>query len=257
MPYKNLTLSFDGPLAMLTINRPEKRNALDIATIEEIYQAINEVRTACARCLIVTGAGDKVFVSGADINDLLTRDKFDALRGINNRCFDAISRLEMPVIAAINGFALGGGFELALAADIRVAANNAKFGFPETGLGIFPAAGGTQRLPRLIGQARAAEIILTGRIFDAAEADKIGLVCAVTEPAELMDKARAIAAEICKRAPLAVRLAKQSLRNASEMSLTAGLESESALQAITFQSEDKKEGMTAFLEKRPAKFTGK
>ncbi len=257
MAYQNLKLEFAGHLAALTINRPEKRNALDQATIDELYAALAEVRKSDARCLILTGAGEKVFVSGADINDLLKRDKFDALRGINNRCFEAVSRLEIPVVGAINGFALGGGFELALACDIRIAVPGAKFGFPETSLGIFPAAGGTQRLPRLLGHSRAAEIVLTGRILDAAEAEKIGLVSRVVEPASLMDEARRIAGEIARRAPLAVRLAKLSLRNAGELPLSAGLEAESALQAVAFESEDKREGMTAFLEKRPANFKGR
>jgi enoyl-CoA hydratase len=255
--FQNLTLSVDAHLAILTINRPEKRNALDLATIDEIHAALGEIRKSDSRCLILTGAGEKVFVSGADIGDLLKRTKFDALAGINNRCFEAVARLEIPVIAAVNGFALGGGFELALACDIRVAAKNALFGFPETSLGIFPAAGGTQRLPRLIGYSRASEMILTGRLIDAVEAERIGLTHATVEPAALMERARQVAGEILKRAPLAVRLAKQSLRNSLELPLAAGLEAESALQAITFESDDKKEGMTAFLEKRPPRFTGR
>lgn len=257
MCYKTLDVKMVGKLAFLTINRPEVRNAINLETVNEIYKALNFFQENEASVLIITGAGDKVFVSGADINDLKFRTKFDAFKGINNKLFDAIEKYYCPVIAAVNGFSLGGGFELALACDIRIASTRAKFGFPETSLGIIPGAGGTQRLPRLIGLSRAKEIILTGRIFGADEAKNIGIVAEVAEPESLLEKAKEVAEKIMVQAPLAVRLAKLNLNNSTQTTQDAGMVLEMISQAVLFESDDKLEGMTAFLEKRKANFKGK
>ncbi len=257
MDFKTLDVKMEGKLGILTINRPEVRNAINLETVNEIYKALDFFQENEASVLIITGAGDKVFVSGADINDLKTRNKFDAFKGINNKLFDTIEKFYCPVIAAINGFSLGGGFEIALACDIRIASTRAKFGFPETSLGIIPGAGGTQRLPRLIGLSRAKEIVLTGRIFGAEEAKNVGIVAEVTEPETLLEKAKEIAGKIMARAPLAVRFAKLNLNNSTQTPQDAGMLLEMISQAVLFESDDKLEGMTAFLEKRKADFKGR
>ena len=257
MAYDNLLLDVSGGVAVVTVNRPDVRNALDKKTVGELRSALQELRgRADAGIVIFTGAGDKVFVAGADIRELRERTKLDALAAINSSLFTEIELFEKPTIAAVNGFALGGGCELALACDLRVASETAKFGLPETGLGIIPGAGGTQRLPRLIGLGRAKDIILTGEMVDAAEALRIGLVNRVVPPAEVAKASRALAEKILARGPLAVRLAKQALNLSSRVPLDAGLAFESTAQGILFDSKDKVEGMTAFLEKRPPKFQG-
>jgi len=239
----------DGILTV-TIDRPAKRNAIDLAMIGEFRNVLDRAAGDDVSVVVVTGAGEQVFVSGADINDLRERRRNEALLGLNNRLFTAIEEHPRPFIAAVNGLALGGGLELALACDLRVLAEEARLGFPETGLGIMPAAGGTQRLPRLIGLARAKELVLTGNIIDAGEALRYGLATAVVPRAELLDTATRIARRIAGHAPLAVGLAKASLNRSSAMPLGAGLELESISQAILFESDDKEEGMAAFLEKR-------
>jgi enoyl-CoA hydratase len=206
--------------------------------------------------LIVTGAGDKAFVSGADINAIRQRTREDALASINSRLMTAIEGHDAVSIAAINGYALGGGCEVALACDLRIAATNAVFGLPEPTLGIIPGAGGTQRLPRIVGLGRAKEMILTGARWDAARALEVGLVSRVVPLAELMPAARALADQVLALGPLAVKLAKAALNASSQMPLSAGLAFESTAQAITFESDDKMEGTTAFLEKRKPVFRG-
>jgi enoyl-CoA hydratase len=226
-------------------------------TVEEIHAALVELAGRDdAGVLILTGAGDKAFVSGADIREIRQRGKRDALEAINQQLFTAIENFAKPVIAAINGYALGGGFELALACDIRIATEEAVFGFPETGLGIIPAAGGTQRLPRMVGWGKAKELILTGEQIDAHEAERLRLVSKVVPRAELLPTARAYAEKILSRGPLAVRLAKAALNVAARAGLEAGLEFERLAQAVLFESKDKLEGTTAFLEKRTPKFRG-
>jgi enoyl-CoA hydratase len=257
-PFENLRVQREAGIALITIDRPEKRNAIDLATIREMYRVLEATaHDAAVRVLILTGAGDSVFVSGADIGDLRARRRPEALRGLNNRLFTAVEEHPKPVIAALNGAAVGGGLELAIACDLRVAVRGARLGFPETGLGIMPAAGGTQRLPRLIGLAKAKELVLTGDLITAEEAERIGLVSRVVEPPELMETALAIARRIIKKAPLAVAFAKASLNRASEMPMKTGLEYEGIAQAILFESRDKEEGMTAFLEKRKPEFEGR
>lgn len=255
--YKTILLDVCDRIATLIVNRPEVRNALGKETVEEIHAAL---RALAARddvnVLILTGAGDKAFVSGADIREIRQRGKREALEAINQELFTAVDNFPWPVIAAVNGYALGGGFELALACDLRVAAEEAKFGFPETGLGIIPAAGGTQRLPRYVGWGRAKEIIFTGEMIDARRAEELGLVSRVVPRAEVLTAARELASKILTRGPLAIRLAKLSLNVAARAGLDAGLQVERLAQTILFESKDKQEGTTAFLEKRKPQFRG-
>ena len=256
MSTPNILLSVEDAVATVTVNRPDKRNALDLDTVNEFHQALVSIRKAGCIAFIVTGAGDKSFVAGADINAIKERRRNDALAGINSNLMAAIEAHEAVAIAAVNGFAMGGGCELALACDLRIASENAVFGLPEATLGIIPAAGGTQRLPRVVGLGRAKEMILTNAKWDAAKALSYGLVSEVVPPAELMDAARAMARRVAALGPLAVRLAKQSLNASANMPLQSGLAFESVIQAVTFESRDKLEGASAFLEKRKAKFTG-
>jgi len=256
MSEANVLLSIEGPLAVITVNRPDKRNALDLRTVEEFHGALAEVANARCVVFIVTGAGDKSFVAGADINAIKTRRRDDALAPINSRLMSAIESHDAVAIAAVNGFAMGGGCELALACDLRIASENALFGLPEPTLGIIPAAGGTQRLPRVVGLGRAKEMILTGAKWDAKRALDYGLVSEVVPSAELMSAARAMAGRVSALGPLAIRLAKQALNASSNMPLQSGLAFESMIQAVTYESKDKLEGASAFLEKRPPRFTG-
>jgi len=256
MSEPNILLIIEGPLAILTVNRPEKRNALDLRTVEEFHGALAEITNARCSVFVVTGAGEKSFVAGADINAIKARKRNDALASINSRLMSAIENHDAVAIAAVNGYAMGGGCELALACDLRIASENATFGLPEPTLGIIPAAGGTQRLPRVVGLGRAKEMILTGARWDARKALEFGLVSEVVPPKELMSAARAMAARVISLGPLAVRLAKQALNASANMPLQAGLAFESMIQAVTYESRDKFEGASAFLEKRPPKFTG-
>ena len=256
MSYQNLMLSIEGRIATLMVNRPEVRNALDTATVDELHRALDEARRARVSVLILTGAGDKAFVSGADIRSIRERRRDDALASINSRLMTAVESHEAVSIAAVNGAALGGGCELALACDLRLAAESAVFGLPEPSLGIIPGAGGTQRLPRIVGLGRAKEMILTGARWSAARALELGLVSEVVPGSELMAAARAMAERVLGLGPLAVRLAKAALNASAQMPLAAGLLYESTAQAITFDSRDKQEGTSAFLEKRKPSFTG-
>lgn len=256
MTFHNVSLSVADAVATLTIERAEARNALDGETVAEIHRALDDVRAARARVLIVTGSGEKAFVSGADIRAIQARRRDDALASINSRLMSAIEGHDAVSIAAVNGVALGGGCELALACDLRVAADHAVFGLPEPALGIIPGAGGTQRLPRIVGLGRAKEMILTGARWDARKALEFGLVSEVVPLADLMGAARAMALRVLKLGPLAVRLSKLALNASMSMPLGAGLVYESTAQAITFESRDKAEGTAAFLEKRSPTFTG-
>jgi enoyl-CoA hydratase len=256
MPFQNLTLEHDGRVSTLTVSRPQVRNALDTATVEEFHRALDDVRAQRSTVLVITGAGDKAFVSGADVSAIRERRRDDALSGINSRLMAAVEAHDAVTIAAVNGYALGGGCELALACDLRLASENAVFGLPEPTLGIIPGAGGTQRLPRIVGLGRAKEMILTGARWDARRALEVGLVSEVVPPADLARAARAWAERVLALGPLAVRLAKMALNASAQMPLTAGLGYESAVQAITFESADKQEGTSAFLEKRKPHFRG-
>jgi enoyl-CoA hydratase len=239
----------EGNVAVLVVDRPEKRNALDKATIEAFRAVLRELREdASIHALVVTGV-EKSFVAGADIAEMRERRAEDALRAINASLFRELEDFPRPVVAAINGFALGGGCELALACDIRIAAKSAKLGQPEVGLGIIPAAGGCYRLARVVGLGRAKELIFTGRIMTADEAHAIGLVEEVVPDGEARTRAVALAREISKQAPLAVRLAKSAL-NAFARGETPEVLLESSLQAILYETDEKKRRMTEFLEKR-------
>lgn len=254
----SIDVAIDGRIATVCVNRPEVRNALDTATVRDMTSALTDlIANADVQAIIVTGGGDRVFVSGADINAIRERGRDDGLAAINQSLFALLDRCPKVTIAAVNGLAFGGGCELAMACDLRVAASHAKFGQPEVALGIIPGAGATQRLPRLVGLGRAKHMILTGDPIDAATALDWGLVSEVV-PAESLDAAaRALADRVLSRGPLAVRLAKAALNASARVDLESGLLIETLAQAICFQSEDKQEGTTAFLEKRPPKFTGR
>lgn len=255
--YRTIRVEIGDSIAVLTVDRPEVRNALNVESTREIHQAIEELRQdPKAGVLVLTGAGDQAFVSGADIRDLATKRKREGLEAVNSRLFQAVERFEKPTVAAINGYALGGGCELAMACDLRVSSDQAKFGLPELGLGLIPGAGGTQRLPRLVGWGRARELILTGDIIDAKRAAEIGLVNLVVPHGELLEKTRELCRKILSRGPFAVRLAKLALWMSAQVPQEAGLLFEQVAQALAYESSDKAEGTRAFLEKRPPKFTG-
>jgi enoyl-CoA hydratase len=254
----NVRLTIDEGIATLVIDRPSVRNALDGDTVEECDTALKKLAAdETAGVLIITGAGESSFVSGADINDIRARGRDEGLAAINSSLFAAIERFPRPTIAAVNGYALGGGCELALACDIRIAADSAKFGQPELGLGIIPGAGATQRLPRIVGAGWAKHLILTGEIIDAKQALEIGLVTAVMPAAQLQVRVRELAKRILRQGPLAARLAKIALNASARVDLDSGLLIETLAQAICYASEDKLEGTTAFLEKRRPRFTGR
>jgi len=244
----------------LTVDRPEKMNALNAAVLEALDERIREAEADGAlRCLIVTGAGEKAFIAGADIGELVKLTPLDgrehARRG--QAVVERIESLPIPTIAAINGYAYGGGLELALACTLRVASENARMGLPETSLGILPGYGGTQRLARLLGTSRAAELILTSeKGITAADAGRLGLVNRVVPAGQALAAAMDLAQAIVKNGPIACRYALEAIRRGSEMPLSEGLAYEATLFGLCASTRDMKEGMTAFLEKRPAKFTG-
>ncbi|HEX8362474.1 MAG TPA: enoyl-CoA hydratase-related protein [Longimicrobium sp.] len=249
----------DGAVAILTVDRPEKRNALNAAVRAELIAALDELRgDAEVRVLVVTGAGEKAFVAGADIGEFAGRTPLEQRAVMTGRrVFDEIAAYPKPVIAMINGFALGGGCELALACDLRIAADTAKLGQPEINLGIIPGGGGTQRLPRVVGTGQAMRLILSGEIIGAAEALRIGLVDVVHPAAELRERTLEMARGMATKSPVALQMAKSAVRAAAEMPMAAGLAYETELFATCFASDDKREGVAAFLEKRPPSFTGR
>jgi len=255
MGYQDLKVDVADGIATVTVNRPDVRNALRVESVEELRSALDELRLrADAGVVIFTGAGDKAFVSGRDVKDLLKLGRKDALEHRLSGLYRDIEIFEKVTIAAINGFALGGGLEFALACDLRIASENATLGLPETRLGIIPAAGGTQRLPRVVGLGVAKYMILTGELVTAARAREIGLVSEVHPQTQLMGKARELASKVLERGPLATRLAKSVLNLASQVPLDAGLQAERLSQAILFEGPEKTEGVNAFLEKRKPRF---
>jgi enoyl-CoA hydratase len=249
----------EGGVAVLTVDRQEKLNALDGQVIEEIGQALLELESEGPRAIIVTGAGERAFIAGADIRAMSVMDPIEAKRfsEIGHAAMALLDRSPIPTIAAVNGYALGGGCEVAIACDIRIAAENATFGFPEVGLGILPGMGGTQRLPRLVGPALAKELIFTGRRIGAEEARGIGLANRVVGQGEALDAAKEMAAEISANGPLAVRYAKAATNRALDVDLISGLEFEADQFALLFATEDAREGMNAFGEKRKPRFEGR
>ena len=258
MSYRGIILERRDRIAILTVNRPEVLNALDPPTWEEIGAAVRDVeRDPDIRVLIVTGAGEKAFVAGSDIRSLRERSMWDVLRYSSQDVLTELENMPKPVIAAVNGYALGGGCELAMACDIRIAADTARFGQPEVNLGIIPGAGGTQRLARLVGLGKAKELIFNGDIIDAYEAERIGLVNKVVPRDQLMDAAFQMAEKILAKGPLAVAMAKRVIQGGSNVDLPSGLAMEKLGQTILFATEDRREGMDAFLEKRKARFQGR
>ena len=255
--YETILTAVENGVGQITINRSDARNALNTQVLGDIRQALAEFRHDQEVGVVVfTGAGERAFAAGADIGELKERTALDALASVMQGVYDEIEAYEKPTIAAVNGLALGGGCELAMACDVRVASQNARFGLPEVTLAIIPGAGGTQRLSRLVGKGRAIEMILTGQIIDAEEAHRIGLVTQVAGDEGLMDKVRTTSATILSRGPLAVRLAKLAVQTGFETDQRTGLVIERLAQAVLFDTEDKREGTTAFLEKREPRFRG-
>jgi enoyl-CoA hydratase len=261
MDYQNILVSREEKLAVVTFNRPTLLNTLNHATMTELSAVMDEMSNDNnVHCVILTGAGDKAFVAGADINELraiANSTEGAAFAAWGQDVLFKIENLDKPVIAAINGYALGGGCELAMACDLRVAAEHAKLGQPEVNLGIIPGYGGTQRLPRLVGKGRAKWLILTGDTISAQEALRIGLVDFVVPAAELMNVARELARKIASKAQLALAWAKQSINVGSETDLTTACAYEASQFGLVCGTEDRIEGTSAFLEKRPPQFKGK
>ena len=260
MNYENILLNLKDSIAILTINRPDKLNALNIKTVNEIEKVFAELKDNInVKVVIITGSGEKAFVAGADISELNKLDMQGAKEFAENgqRVFNIIEQFDKPVIAAVNGFALGGGSELALACHIRLASDNAKFAQPEINLGIIPGYGGSQRLTRMINSGLAMEYILTGDMIDSKEAMRIGLVNKVYSQAELMDKAIELAEKIASKGQQAVRFAMKAVKAVNQMNLREGLSYEASLFALTCGTEDSKEGTSAFLQKRKPDFKNK
>ena len=260
MSYENILFETKNSIAYVTVNRPKVLNALNMATMDELRAAFHDIKNdAAARVVILTGAGEKAFIAGADINELAAHTAVSGKEYTHRgqSVLNLIENLGKPVIACLNGFTLGGGCEIAMACTMRLASDNAKIGQPEVKLGIIPGYGGTQRLPRLVGKGRAMQLVLTGEMINAQEAYRIGLVNEVTSPADLIPRAEAIAQKIIANAPLAVQYSLEAINKGLEMTLPEALYLEAVLFSVACSSEDKKEGTTAFLEKRPAQFKGK
>jgi enoyl-CoA hydratase len=260
MTTSHLLISRDESVATVVINRPEVRNALSAATIDELRRAVLDLRhDDGVRVVVITGSGDKAFAAGADISELTTLTPMSA-RALSQRgqhVFDLIEHLGKPVIAAVNGYALGGGCELAMACSLRIASDAARFGQPEINLGLLPGYGGTQRLPRLVGRGRALELTLRGHVIDAAEAWRIGLVDRVVAAVDLTNAVRELAIELASKPPLAVRAILDAVDRGVDMPLTEGLAHEAALFGLIAATDDMKEGTRAFVEKRKPAFRGR
>jgi enoyl-CoA hydratase len=260
MPDENRTVKLDREddgVAIITVNRPDKLNALNADTIQALGAVLREVHDdAAIRAVVLTGAGEKAFVAGADIAELSKMGPVDGVQvsRAGQVVFRMLERMPKPVIAAVNGFALGGGLELAMACHIRIASSRAKFGLPEAKLGIIPGYGGTVRLPRLVGRGRALELILSGDMIDAAEAFRIGLVNRVEEPEALLDAARAMARKMIANGPVAIALAIEAVDHGMTSTLDEAQVLESNLFGLLASTEDMREGMQAFLDKRKAEF---
>ena len=257
MPYEFVLTEARGPIGIVTINRPQVRNALNHQTIAELIDALEAFdQDDAVRCMILTG-DDRAFAAGADISQMVEASAVDVLDDDNFARWTRFRAIHKPVIAAVSGYALGGGCELALMCDLVVASETAQFGQPEVKLGIIPGAGGTQRWARSAGKVRAMEAVLTGEPVAAIDAERIGLVNRVVPVGAQLDEALRLANLIAARPPLAVRLGKEAVNQAMEVGLSAGLEFERKLFYLLFASEDKREGMRAFLEKRPGRFSGR
>jgi enoyl-CoA hydratase len=259
MSYDTLKVEREDGVGTITIDRPEKRNALSALVRNELIRALEALEAEPdVRVVVLSGAGDRAFVAGADISEFAQRTPMEQRAVMaERRVFDVVADYAKPTIASINGVALGGGCELAMACDLRIAARSARLGQPEVNLGLLPGGGGTQRLPRLVGTGRALRMILTGDMIEADEAERIGLVDEVVPDEELRDRTRDLARRIARHSPLALRLIKQAVRAAAEMPLGAGLAMERELFVTAFSSEDSREGIAAFLEKRSPVFRGR
>ena len=260
MNYENILFEIEDGIAIITINRPKVLNALNIATVKEIKAAFTRIEEdPNIGAAIITGAGEKSFVAGADINEISRLTPASGVKfALNGQsALNLIQYMQKPVLAAVNGFALGGGCELAMACHLRFASENARFGQPEVNLGLIPGYGGTQRLPRLVGKGRAYEMILSARPIDAATAERIGLVNRVVPQAELMAECEKMAKAIAKRGPLAVKYCLEAVDRGLNMSLDDGLALEANLFGLVFGSKDVREGVKAFTEKRKPDFKGK
>jgi enoyl-CoA hydratase len=261
MEFKDILVSVDAPVGTITFNRPSVLNALRTQLLGELSQALDELdRDETVRAIVITGAGEKAFAAGADIaelNALATAGSGADQARAGQALTRKIERLRKPVIMAINGFALGGGCEIAMAGDIRIASENAKFGQPEVNLGLIPGYGGSQRLTRLAGKGMATHLCLTGEVIDANEALRIGLVTRVVPPAELMTEAKRIATLIASKAPLAIAACKRAINNGAHLSIDDGLALEALEFGLLVDTEDIKEGTTAFLEKRRPVWKGR
>lgn len=256
MEFKNVILEKEGKLAILTINRPKALNALNAETVKDIEMAIEDLsQDNNIQVVILTGSGKKSFVAGADIKEMKDMNVMDGRKWAlyANGVFRKIETLNKPIIAAVNGYALGGGCEISMACDIRLASKNAKFGQPESGLGITPGFGGTQRLARHVGMGIAKEMIYTAKLIDAEEAHRIGLVNKVVEQDQLLDEAKKLANAIMKNAPIAVKLCKQAINRGMQVDIDTAVTFESELFGECFSTEDQTEGMEAFVEKRKEK----
>lgn len=258
MEYETILVEQEGPIGILKLNRPQALNALNSKVISELIAALEDIeKGVMPKVVILTGAGEKAFVAGTDIIEMENLSSFEAREFANfvRQAIDKVAALNRPVIAAINGFALGGGCELAMACDIRIASERAKMGQPETGLGIIPGSGGTQRLPRLVGVSKAKQLVFTGELIDAKTALEIGLVDKVVPPDQLMEETKKIAGTIASKPRIALALAKSAINRGLDMALQDGLSYEIECFAECFATKDQKEGMRAFLEKRKPNYT--
>ena len=257
MAYQNITVSTEDGIAVVTLNRPDVLNALNQATMDELVSALEEFeREGSVRCIVLTGAG-RAFAAGADIKEMAGASAPEMLAGYRFQQWERIRKVTTPLIAAVNGFALGGGCELAMLCDMIVAAETAQFGQPEINLGIMPGAGGTQRLTRAIGKSRAMEMVLTGRPISARQAEACGLVSRVVPAETVLDEAKRLAQEVAAKGAVAVRLAKEAVLKAFDTHLEGGLDYERKCFYLLFATEDRSEGIAAFLEKRRPAFKGR
>lgn len=261
MSFKNVLFERAEGIATIVINRPEKRNAINKETRLELLEIMEEIKgDKNIRVAILTGAGDKAFISGSDITELKEMtplEMYNFMTTLAQKLYTDFGNLDIPVIAMINGLCVGGGCELAIACDIRIAADTAKFGQPEVLIGIIPGSGATQRLPRLIGMGKAKELIYTGSLIDAKEAERIGLVNKVVPQERLKEEVMSLARNIAEKSPVILRMAKKAINGSSESTLDMGLAYEAMVECLCFSTEDRKEGMNAFFEKRKPRFSGK